>query len=138
MAWQRRRACEVDWTFQTEEREGSFCKGSESWQCVFLLGSHEEVSFTRVQGPERWGARGERQGRVGVSTNGECRLDSSCGYCSEQIRGRATLSLLPSSAFTPAPFPEGCAALGTTAGSRGPTTRPGSHALSGFSFLWIS
>ena len=138
MAWQRRRACEVDWTFQTEEREGSFCKGSESRQCVFLLGSHQEVSFVSVQGLERWGARGERQGRLGVSTNGECRLDSSCGYCSEQIQGRTTFSLLPSSAFTPAPFPERCAALWTTAGSRGPTSCPGSPAVSGFSFLWIS
>ena len=52
MAWQRRRACKVDWTFQTEEREGSFCKGSESRQCVFLLGSYQEVSFVSVQGLE--------------------------------------------------------------------------------------
>lgn len=48
MAWRRRRECAADWTFQTGREEGSFCKGSESRQCVFLLGSSGKVSFTRV------------------------------------------------------------------------------------------
>ena len=57
MAWQRRRACKVDWTFQTEEWKVAFAKAQNHGSVFFCWGATRK-SVSSVCRVWRGGGRG--------------------------------------------------------------------------------
>ena len=101
MAWQRRRGCEcrleVDWTFQAGREGRQLLHRLRITAGCFFVGEPPGSQFRQsVQGPRDVGERSEPQDRVGVSTNGEYRLDSFCKYHSRFKKERPPFLPQPS------------------------------------------